>query len=449
MAVTKIWPIKACADIKIVIEYVKNPDKTTYDIVYRLEVKSERQYTSHEAQTMLDVSEYVMRDTATDEKRLITGLNVDPETARDEMLITKKRYGKEDKILLWHGIQSFEPGEIDPMEAHKIGVELAESLWKDYEVVVSTHIDKDHIHNHFVINSVCAKDGKKIDCKWQDMKRESDRLCEKYGKSIIHNPKYAGLTYGEWKAKNQNRNTWITPYKQDIDEAVLMSHDYGEFIKHMKDRGYTIKDGKYFTIRAPGKKNFVRIDRHLGENYTVQGISERIKYNVLNGKIKVLPETKIKKCHHAPYPKAKLKGFKALYIRYCYMLGVIPKRKNVSPARVNFIYREELMNLDKISYATKVITKYDITSIEDLTNIESKLNNKLRCLVNSRNSILRKQQSDPGYEKDTLLAVKNEISKTKKELSACRDIKSRSGYMMNKVKNEKGEKVWREQEKQR
>lgn len=121
---------------------------------------------------------------------------------------------------MWHGVQSFKPGEITPEEAHKIGVELANILWGDnYEVIVSTHLDQKHIHNHFLINSVSFKTGKKLDAKWQDMKRVSDMLCEKYHKSIVRNPQYKTKTYSSWK--DGNKRTWTSAIKDDIDSSYV------------------------------------------------------------------------------------------------------------------------------------------------------------------------------------------------------------------------------------
>ena len=154
MAVTKIWSVKGT--LKSVVDYAMNPDKTLNDY-----------YTNTELQTLKDVIDYAVESEKTEMQYFVSGINCNPEFARDQMTETKKLFHKQDGIIAFHGYQSFKPGEVTPELAHEIGKELAQKLWGDrHEVIVATHLDRGHIHDHFVVNSVSMVDGKKFNaCK--------------------------------------------------------------------------------------------------------------------------------------------------------------------------------------------------------------------------------------------------------------------------------------------
>ena len=254
MAVTKIWTIHEGSDIKQVLDYAANEKKT----IVNIHVETDENYNQIDRQQFQDVIDYTMqgyrdaydtddmgnvidyaaRGEKTEERKYVTGINCSPEYARDQMMLTKTHYHKKSGILLWHGYQSFKPGEVTPEEAHAIGVELAQRLWgDDYEILVCTHLDTLHIHNHFVINSVSWRNGKKLDVRWKDMARESDRLCRQYEKSIVENPQIKGKAYAEYQAEKEGRPTWTTAIRQDIDECIAESRNLQEFLKNLKSRG--------------------------------------------------------------------------------------------------------------------------------------------------------------------------------------------------------------------
>lgn len=245
MAVTKIWTIHEGSDIKQVLDYAANEGKTvlnihvetdeTYNQVERQQFQDVIDYTMagyhDENDDMANVLDYAAKGTKTEQKKYVSGINCSPEYARDQMMLTKTHYHKKGGILLWHGYQSFKPGEVTPEEAHKIGLELAKKLWgNDYEILVCTHLDTAHIHNHFVVNSVSWRTGKKLDVRWKDMARESDRLCRQYGKSVVDEPKMKGKHHAEYQADQEGRPTWTTAIKQDIDECIAESRNLQEFL---------------------------------------------------------------------------------------------------------------------------------------------------------------------------------------------------------------------------
>ena len=171
MATTSIWKIDKRLDH--VIEYTTNPEKT-----------SKESY-----QELHNVIEYANASYKTEEQLYVSTLNCSEETILQDMIETKKKYRKENGILAFHGFQSFVKGEVTPEIAHEIGVKLAEELWGDrFEVVISTHLNTEHIHNHFVLNSVSFKDGKKFYNNrhtYALMRETSDRLCEEYKLNVL------------------------------------------------------------------------------------------------------------------------------------------------------------------------------------------------------------------------------------------------------------------------
>ncbi|MGN0390251.1 MAG: relaxase/mobilization nuclease domain-containing protein [Wujia sp.] len=451
MAVTKIWTIHEGSDIKQVLDYAADEVKT----VYNIKVETDETYSYSERQQFQDVLDYAMQDEniqemenvlsyasngdKTEERRFVSALNCSVEHARDQMMLTKTHYHKEDGILLWHGYQSFKPGEVTPEEAHRIGLLLAENLWgNDYEVLVCTHLDQEHIHNHFVINSVSWRTGRKLDVRWQDMAKESDRLCALYGKSIVDNPKTKGMHYAQWKAEQEGRPTWTSAIKQDIDETVLESRNMQEFFAGMKERGYVIKaDTKYFTLKPPGKERYVRIDRRLGEAYSLFGIEERIADNVANGRVRMKMSAHGYRANgYVPRPNYKLTGYQALYIRYCYMLGTLPKR-NISAGRIHYLYREELTSMHQITRETNFLCKNRIETAQDLKDAEYEIKQELNAYRKEKGYIVNRLKSASGEEK---VSLEEELDRLNKQMKAkgyeawmCRDIRERSGRLSEKA----------------
>ena len=248
MATTSIWRVKGWLG-KVLI-YVENPDKTENPAAFEKQGMD-----GQEAQGLSDVIEYAARQEKTgriapDEEgapvmqRFVSGVNCSPSTARDEMMAVKKRFGKEDGTVAYHGYQSFAPGEATPELAHEIGLALAKKLWGEkYQVLVATHLDKaHHLHNHFVVNTVSFVDGIKYYRSEKDyfaMQRESDRLCREYGLSVIENPQRGkSKHYGEWRAEQEGRPTYLSLIKADVDAAIRQS---------MTERHFFIICGRWAT----------------------------------------------------------------------------------------------------------------------------------------------------------------------------------------------------------
>ena len=250
MAVTSIWRVNGWLG-KVVV-YVENPEKTANPEFY-----DNGDMTERECQGLDDVIAYAVNSRKTEQhkedsdvvERFVSGVNCHPATARAEMLSVKKRFGKEDGTIAYHGYQSFAPGEATPEIAHKIGVELAQRLWGDrYQVVVATHLDKaNHLHNHFVLNTVSFVDGIKYHRTakdYLDLQAVSDALCREYGLSVIENPQPGkGKQYGEWRAEQEQRPTWRGIVRSDIDEVIRQSMTERQFFENLHRKGYEVKAG--------------------------------------------------------------------------------------------------------------------------------------------------------------------------------------------------------------
>lgn len=215
------------------------------------------------------------------------------------MLAVKKRFGKENGTVAYHGYQSFAPGKATPEMAHEIGMKLAARLWGErYQVIGATHLDKEnHLHNHFVLNTVSFVDGIKYHRTkkdYHDMQTVSDELYREYGLSVIENPQYGkGKQYGEWRTEQEQRPTWRGLIRADIDEAIRQSMTERQFFDNLRKKGYEIKIGKDISVRPPGKERFVRLIRNFGEDYSIEQIRRRILSQARPEKMQSEPPRKV------------------------------------------------------------------------------------------------------------------------------------------------------------
>ena len=225
---------------------------------------------------------YILNPEKTDEKLLVSSYGCASETAAREFEWTRKIAEQKGmnpvRIIARHVIQSFEIGEVTPELAHEIGKQFAdEILGGKYEYVLTTHIDKDHVHNHLIFNAVdfvdyhAYKSYKRI---YYDMREVSDRLCKENGLSVIPPSQNKGMGYKEYTEAKRG-TSWKQKLKQTIDRLVITAKDYDDFLRLMQEASYEIKTGKYISFRAKGQERFTR-SKTIGENYTEERIKERI-----------------------------------------------------------------------------------------------------------------------------------------------------------------------------
>ena len=472
MATTSLWRVTGWLGKMVV--YVENPDKTENPAYFEKEDMSEVQ-----AQALEDVIEYAANKNKTQGdgegdmplRRFVSGVNCSSNTAREEMMAAKRRFGKETGTVAYHGYQSFAPGETTPEIAHEIGVKLAQRLWGDrYQVLVATHLDKaNHLHNHFLVNTVSFIDGRKYHRTKQDyldMRAASDRLCQEYGLSVIEDPQRGhSKHYGEWRAEQEQRPTWRGIVQTDVDEAIRQSMTERQFFDALRRKGYEIKMGKDISVRPPGKPRFVRLTRNFGESYSLDGIRRRI---LAQGRPerprRALEEVPPKKYHvQGTLVRKKATGLRALYFRYCYLLGIFPKERKTTMKDLHFLLREDLVKLEAITQEARLLGRCHIDTAEQLSSYKSDVEAKIESVTAARKELYRAQRtiavrSDPEKQakvKEQIAAMSKELSVLRKEVRLCDGIADRSGVMLQKMEavredeesrgkeNKRDEYVWR------
>ena len=405
MATTKIWDIKGRLDS--LINYAANPDKT-----------DGKNFDEGAIKALHNVMDYASDDYKTEERIYVSAVNAMPETARQKMQQTKMQFRKTDGIVAFHAIQSFKPGEVTPKIAHEIGKRLAEEMWGDrFEVVIATHLNKEHLHNHFVINSVSFIDGKKYydnTANYNRLKKLSDTLCEEYNLSVIRNPKSKGKHYAEILAEKNGYPTIRGQIKDELDEIIKASYTYKDFWKILRERGYEVKDtGKYIALKPAFSQRYIRL-KSLGDNYSEEAIKERI-IKARNG---IRDLDKPKPDYNAwlnKYESIKLKGFKALYYRYLYLFGKI--RKKETPQRVSFYLREELIKFERYQKQFHFLYENDIETSGQLNEIKNSAEERIAELTSIRMGLYRNPNA-----KSEIAEINKELKNLRAKLKMCNNI---------------------------
>ena len=425
MAVTSLWAVRG--NLGGVLDYAANPEKTDLTNLLR--------YATQQRKT-------VVQEEGVPVKQLVTGIHCAPATARQEMQAVKKRFGKEKGVIAYHGYQSFAPGECTPELAHEIGVKLARQLWGDrYQVLVATHLDREnHLHSHFVINTVSFVDGKKFYRSGQDyraMREASDALCREYGLSVIENPQPGKAKhYAEHRAEQNGKPTWRSLIKRDVDTALRQSMTERQFFHALQGMGYEVKVGADISVRPKGKERFFRLGRNLGENYTPMGIRRQL-LEQSRPEREYRPHPRKVKFHGQVKPARKATGFRALYYYYCYLLGIFPRNKRRLPRRVPPALREELLRGERFSQEVRLLSRYKIDTAEQLEGHRGKVVEQLENLISQRAALYRqfrtvRVQSDPERKdrvKQEISTLTGQIKKLRKEVALCEDIARRSERM--------------------
>lgn len=442
MAVTSIWAVKGWLG-KVVL-YIENPDKTENPRCY-----PPKDGTDAQAQNLSDVIGYAARaekttvvpddESASLVRQFVSGVNCLPSTARDEMLAVKKRFGKTDGVIAYHGYQSFAPGEATPELAHEIGVKLAQRLWGErYQVLVATHLDKaNHLHSHFVVNSVSFVDGIKYHRTEKDyhaMRAASDALCREYGLSVLAQPQ-AGKAkhYGEWRAEQERRPTWRGLIRSEIDALIRQSATETQFYDLLRRKGYAVKFGKDISVRPPGKERFVRLARNFGEAYTAEAIRQRILHQPLPQPMREnAPQkpTKIYGVRSGWRRTGKVTGFRALYFYYCYKLGIFSKDRPQNRVRLHFLLREDLLQLNHIAQEVRLLARHRIDTAGQLAFYKEEqevnihvLSAERRALQNAlRTKAVRDSPEQIGAYRAQLRDLSEKLKVLRREVHLCDDI---------------------------
>ncbi len=443
MATTKIWKVQKRLDK--VINYATNEEKTKNNY---------SEYEMDNFDSIRQVMTYVTNPDKTEKQFYTTGINCEVKDAVRQMQFVKTFYGKENGILAFHAYQSFNEGEVTPEIAHEIGVKLANEMWGDrFQVVVSTHLNTKHLHNHFVINSVSFKDGKKYYSNLSNtalLRKTSDEICEEYGLSILKEKTCkSGINFENFYKKSMRYSDYYKFAKEDIDYAIEHSWTYKEFLKRLKEMGYEV----YFrankiSVRMYSHKRNIRIERAFGEEYSIENIKNKICSRYPSREEVIKPKTNDKRLFYKDSVKKfrKTKGIIALYYYYCYLLKVYPK-KNLN-YKLTPKMREEVKKMDRYSEQIRFICKYELETINDVENLKEQKKEELQKILNARNRLYYKRQKlDNESEKDAvtkeIISVTSVVEKIRKEIKLCDEVGDNARKMKEQIK----EMREREQEK--
>ena len=360
--------------------------------------------------------------------RLVTGINCDPDCAYRDMQATKRRWDKRGGILGYHIIHSYAPGEATPEQAHAAGVEFARRLLGDrYEALVCTHTDREHLHCHIVFNSVSFMDGRKyrsdFESYFDTLRGASNEVSREFGLSVIE-PEGHGKHYAQWDAERTGRGDISRFIRQDIDAALRESFTFEGFLAVLRRQGYTVKCGpnvKHTAVAPPGAGRNFRLDS-LGDGYTEADIRARLASARMGAPPPLPPPPPIvprrytiRRGNVRQTPRKKLRGFRALYLYYLYLLGgPRPKRRRPVP----FSVREDVKKLRQYQRQCQLLREYRVDDDGQLAMLGEALQAQIDALVDQRRGLYgRKRQ---GEDVEALIAAINtRLRQLRRDLKTC------------------------------
>ena len=419
MATTSIWSIKN--NLRQSINYIINPEKTINEDYGKTD------YDYLEGKKYYNFKQ--------EKVSYVSYLNCEEYDPYSSMKDTKDYYNKTDGVLAYHGYQSFKEGEVTADIAHEIGVKFAEEMFRDYEVVVATHQNTNHIHNHFIINSVSFNTGRKYNnnrTNLAKLRQISDSLCEEYGLRVLEEDISYKNTY---KHKVVNSDYYKT-LKDDLDSVISYSVTLKQVIDRMKSLGYKCYscNGIITIYRAGCDK--VRIEKAFGSDYSKDSIKERLYYSKQTA-FKPIPQKSIfqeyltkNNNHH--------KGIYGLYLYYCYLLGVFPKEH--PKQYLSYSIRQEIKKLDSFSEQTRFMVANKIETKEDLELFAKNNYEEYQNLIGKRENLWKRyHRAKTEDKKSDILIEINDIQPKIKELrkldNYCKEIRKRSESIQNNLNN--------------
>ena len=416
MAYTSLIPVRR---LDRAISYVRNKTKTT-------------KLTSLE-----EAVDYALNRDKTESVCFETGLSCLCETAFSDMKENVQRWHKTSGVQGYHLVQSFAEGEVTPELAHQIGVELADQmLGGRYQTVVTTHLNTRHIHNHIVWCAVALDNGRKYHSNarsyYTEVRAKSDALCRQYGLSVIETPESerGKRQYAKWQAEANGQPTWRTAIRMDVDEAIALALTWRQFLAILEQKGYEIRMGrKYPTLRPPGKECFVRF-KTLGKSYTPEAIRQRILYPKRPFTPAAIRHGRL----HGTYREArKLTGLRALYYRYLYELGALPR----NPQRPSYAVRQDIRNLDKRIRQMEFLLRHGIDTLDRLEAYRQTQEKAVAALLAERRQLHCAEPSDEV--KARLTQITQALKPLRRDIRLCQQIAEKSVQMRERLRqgNEK------------
>lgn len=429
MAYTSVIPVRR---LDRAVKYVMNKEKTT-------------------AVSLQDALDYAANRDKTEKSCFESSYACTLETAFADMRQTKEQWHKSGGVQGYHLVQSFAAGEVTPELAHQIAKELADRvLGGRYEYVIGTHLNTDHIHSHIVWNSVSCVDGKKYRSNYKsyvtEIRAVSDKLCREYKLSVIgtETSHHVAKPYAEWLAEQSGKPTWRTAIRQDVDDAIRQSLTWRQFVAALQDKGYELRfNRKYPVLRPPGKERFVRF-KTLGKRYTPEAIQTRILYpQDYRPYVKNSPAVQHSRLRSEKKPRRKLTGLRALYYRYLYELGALPRK----PRRPSYAVRQDAYKLDQRIRQMEFLSKHNIDTLAQLETHRQALQTEIGQLLTKRKQLPKTDDVQSQRE-----SVNTALKQLRQEERLCRKIAEHSLEVqqhLTEARRDRAEQQQHEQEHER
>ena len=413
--------------------------------VYRLDnavryAQDKQKTTRQHGMPLAETVDYALNREKTETDGFESGLGCTTQSAYEDMRANAVRWHKTDGVQGYHLVQSFAEGEVTPEQAHEIGCEFARRLvGEDFEVVVGTHLDKAHPHNHIIVNSVSRIDGYKYhsspESYYNDVRGTSDELCRENNLSVIA-PRGKGKHYAEWKAEQGGKPTVRGVIRDDIDATIQQAYTYDSFLMLLRKNGYEVRRGpnrKSPTVKPPGAKRAIRLDS-LGEGYTEADILRRLSrqrrggmaapivirtvYTVKRYRVKGKLNTARKK---------KITGFYALYLRYLYLLR--GGRRKKPPPKLPFSVKREVIHLERYEQQFKYLLSSGITTETELEQRIRVLEWDIRLLEEQRKPLYQERRNTSDEEAQAKYSAEIQqqtaaLREKRRELRLCRRIQA-------------------------
>ena len=429
MAYTSVIPVRR---LDRAVKYVMNKEKTT-------------------AVSLQDALDYAANRDKTEQSCFESSYTCTLETAFADMRQTKEQWHKLGGVQGYHLVQSFAAGEVSPELAHQIAKKLTDRvLGGRYEYVIGTHLNTGHIHSHIVWNSVSCVDGKKYRSNYKsyvtEIRAVSDELCRKYKLSVIdtENSNHVAKPYAEWLAEKNGHPTWRTAIQQDVDEAIQQSLTWRQFLTALERKGYEINlTRKYPVLRPPGKERFVRF-KTLGKRYTPEAIQTRILYpRSYRPYVGNPPAVQHGRLHSGKNPRRKLTGLRALYYRYLYELGALPRKSR----RPSYAVRQDAYKLDQRIRQMEFLSRNKIDTLAQLETHRQALQTEIRQLLTKRKQLPKTDDVQSQRE-----SVNTALKQLRQEERLCRKIAEHSLEVqqhLTEARRDRAEQQKQEQERAR
>ncbi len=421
MATTGFWPIKG--NLKAAIEYAENPDKTTGGSFLETDLAKALKYAENGEKT--------------DQCVFVTGINCSRHFAYEEMIAVKRRFGERGCNIAYHGYQSFRAGEVTPEEAFEIGKETARRMWGDrYQVVVTTHLNTDNLHNHFVVNSVSFKDGTKFRDKIGDhleLRRISDEICRERGLSVLENSEFYKKGKKDYWVHKSGKKTHADLVRADVEYCLKNSYSYEEFRKQLKGLGYELDETR-MSVRAKSWERFKRLST-LG--YTEEVIKERIRKNYEMtdeewAAIDYTPPYKPKS--FILYSLLKQNGFRLEYARSAetifvdlvleILLGALFLAAEAKIMLLSPDLRHAAKDLKQFVSDFNYLKSENIHTLQELDSDISRISESISSLESERNRVSNKIRRCKSPEK--VIEYKEQRKKISREIKPLRQKKKRA-----------------------